>query len=136
MNKPHYLFVYGTLRRDHQNQIQHPFLSTCLYINDASMRGELFAIDAYPGAIAAGTTLVKGELYLMQDPEQTLSALDIYEECTAQFPEPHEYMRRELAVSLPDGQTISAWTYLYNRPLTGLKRIDCGDYLNYLQDKS
>lgn len=136
MNKPQYLFVYGTLRRNRQNHIQHPFLETCTYINDALMHGELYEVDTYPGAVADGAARVKGELYLMQNPEQTLSAVDIYEECTAQFPDPHEYMRSELVVILPDGQTISAWTYLYNRPLTGLKRIDCGDYLNYLQDKS
>ncbi|OAI05479.1 gamma-glutamylcyclotransferase family protein [Methylomonas methanica] len=130
MTKPQYLFVYGTLRRNRQSQSQHAFLEACDYLSDASMPGELYEIEAYPGAITGGTKLVKGELYLMQNPEQTLSALDIYEECAAHFPQPHEYIRRELQVSLPDGQTVSAWTYLYNRPLDGLIRIDDGDYLN------
>lgn len=135
MTKPQYLFVYGTLRRNRHKQ-KHPFLNACNYLSDAFMCGELYEIDGYPGAIAGGTARVKGELYLMQNPEQTLSALDIYEECAAHFPQPHEYIRRELDVSLPDGQTVSAWTYLYNRPLDGLIRIHGGDYLKYLQDKS
>ncbi|MDT4292239.1 gamma-glutamylcyclotransferase family protein [Methylomonas sp. MO1] len=134
MSKPQYLFVYGTLRRNRQNQIQHPFLADCDYIGDAFIHGELYEVDAYPGAIAGGIKLVKGELYLMQNSEHTLSALDIYEECAANFPQPHEYIRRELQVSLPDGQTVLAWTYLYNRPVNELMRIHSGDYLNYLQE--
>lgn len=136
MTQTPYLFVYGTLRRNRQNQRQHPLLYACDFISSASAFCELYEIAGYPGAIAGGTALIKGELYLMQDPEQTLSALDIYEECAAHFPQPHEYIRRELQVSLPDGQTVSAWTYLYNRPLDGLIRIDDGDYLNYLQEHS
>jgi gamma-glutamylcyclotransferase (GGCT)/AIG2-like uncharacterized protein YtfP len=136
MTKPQYLFVYGTLRRNRQNQSQHPYLDACDYLSDGFMHGELYEIDAYPGAVAGGTALVIGELYAMRNPERTLSALDIYEECTAHFPQPHEYIRRELPIRLSDGQTVSAWTYLYNRPLDGLARIHSGDYLNYWQDKS
>ncbi|MCQ8118348.1 gamma-glutamylcyclotransferase family protein [Methylomonas rosea] len=136
MTQTQYLFVYGTLRRNRQNQRQHPFLDACDFISSASAFGELYEISGYPGAIAGGTALITGEIYLMQDPERTLSALDIYEECAAHFPQPHEYIRRELQVSLPGGQTVSAWIYLYNRSLDGLIRIDDGDYLNYLQEHS
>jgi gamma-glutamylcyclotransferase (GGCT)/AIG2-like uncharacterized protein YtfP len=136
MNQPQYLFVYGTLRRDLHDKIQHPFLEACNYISDASIHGKLYEITAYPGAIAGGTELIKGELYFMQNPELTLSVLDIYEECAAHLPQPHEYIRRELPISLPDGQTVSAWVYLYNRPVDGLTRIHGGDYLNYLRENS
>ncbi|WP_446812089.1 gamma-glutamylcyclotransferase family protein [Methylomonas sp. 2BW1-5-20] len=136
MKQTQYLFVYGTLRRDLHDKIRHPFLDACDYLGDGFMHGELYEIDAYPGAIAGGMGLIKGELYVMQNPERTFSALDNYEECAAHFPQPHEYVRRELPISLPDGQTVSAWVYLYNRPADGLTRIHEGDYLNYLQENS
>lgn len=134
MTEPQYLFVYGTLRRNRQNLSQHPFLADCDFISDASVYGELYEIGPYPGLILGGTKLVNGELYQMQHPEHTLSALDIYEECAAHFPEPHEYIRHQLAINLPNGQTVTAWTYLYNRPTTGLTPILNGDYLNHLKE--
>jgi gamma-glutamylcyclotransferase (GGCT)/AIG2-like uncharacterized protein YtfP len=134
MTPPQYLFVYGTLRRNRHKQ-NHPFLIACDYLSSAFMCGELYDIDGYPGAIARGTALIKGELYLMQTPETTLSLLDTYEECAEHFPQPQEYIRCEIPVRPSDGNTISAWVYLYNRPLNGLMRIHDGDYFNYLREE-
>ncbi|CAD6873897.1 gamma-glutamylcyclotransferase family protein [Methylomonas fluvii] len=136
MKHAQYLFVYGTLCRHPDDQTQHPFLDDCEYMGHAFMHGNLYEIDSYPGAVTSCTTQIKGELYLLRAPERTLSVLDIYEECTADFPQPHEYIRRQLLVNLPDGQSVFAWTYLYNRPATGLQRILSGDYIHHLKDKS
>lgn len=136
MSCAQYLFVYGTLRRDPDDQTQHPFLDDCEYIGPAFIYGNLYEIDNYPGAVTGRTAQIKGELYLLRAPEHTLSVLDIYEECATHFPQPHEYIRRQVLVDLPDGQSVSAWTYLYNRPTTGLQRILSGDYLHHLKDQS
>ncbi|WKJ88970.1 gamma-glutamylcyclotransferase family protein [Methylomonas montana] len=123
-----YLFVYGTLRRDQTSLINHPLLADCIYIGEARIGAELYEVDRYPAAIAAESGFVTGELYRLPNPEQTLAMLDIYEECAAQFQAPHEYARSQHPVILPGQQPLSAWTYLYNRPIDGLSRIRSGDY--------
>ncbi|WP_082081394.1 gamma-glutamylcyclotransferase [Methylocucumis oryzae] len=42
---------------------------------------------------------------------------------------PHEYVRKCLPVQLTTGKTVNAWVYVYNRDVSGLKRIISGDYL-------
>ena len=45
------------------------------------------------------------------------------------FPEPTEYLRQMLNVTLDDGSASEAWTYVYNWPVTGLPRIASGKFL-------
>ena len=45
------------------------------------------------------------------------------------FPEPTEYVRRMLSVTLADGAASRAWTYVYNWPVAGLPRIASGRFL-------
>lgn len=131
-----YLFVYGSLRRNRIDAGHHPLLAACHYLSDAAMNGELYDVDGYPAAVPAESGFIKGELYLLDNPEQTLSALDVYEECAALFPAPHEYIRCRQTVILPNRRSLIAWTYLYNRPTDGLQRIPSGDYLHYLRENS
>lgn len=131
-----YLFVYGTLRKS-PNGSQHPSLQDHAdYIGMALMPGKLYEINHYPGAIvgaASSPFRIQGEVYRLRDAERLLQSLDEYEECTAYFPEPHEYRRLKMPVTLPDSRSLTAWVYLYNRPVIGLEQIPCGDYRRYLQ---
>lgn len=131
-----YLFVYGTLRRDRSSLDRHPLLAGCEYLGNAFIRGELYEVDRYPALVAAESGQVAGELYLLTSPELTLAKLDIYEECAAQFPAPHEYIRRLRPVILSNQLRLSAWIYLYNRSIEGLKYIRSGDYARYLRENS
>lgn len=133
---PQYLFVYGTLRRNPTSRINHPLLAGCIYIDGARIGAALYEVDHYPAAIAAESGFVTGELYRLPNPEQTLAMLDIYEECAAQFPAPHEYTRSQHPVTLPGKLSLSAWAYLYNRPIDGLRSIRSGDYHHYLLENS
>lgn len=126
-----YLFVYGTLRQGAGSPWHATLSRSAEYVSPASMQGELYEVDGYPGAIQAdqGAGRVVGELYRIRNSENLLVLLDEYEECSANFPQPHEYVRMRVGISLPNSGTVVAWVYLYNRDVAGLERIESGDYL-------
>ncbi len=137
---PKYLFVYGTLRQNPPGQI-HPFLQSCSrYIGPATLPGRLYAIADYPGAVIPAVldqSIIHGELYQLSEHQTDLLAiLDEYEECTANFPLPHEYQRCQVTVELKPTQPTLAWTYLYNLPVDGLTIITGGDYQQFLTKHS
>jgi len=128
----HYLFVYGSLRRP----LRPPSLQAlmgryCDYIGMAWTQGRLYEISGYPGLVACddGADKVYGELYRLAMPEPVFQALDVYEECAADFPRPHEYVRKRQPVFSLDGDVaITAWLYAFNRAVDGLRLISSGDY--------
>ena len=131
-----FIFVYGTLRRK-ADHAMHDILAThCRYFSEAYMQGRLYEVNRYPGAVASAQPeeRVVGELYQIINANTVLAKLDQYEECAAEFPHPHEYIRKPLQVSLPQGGTVCAWVYLFNHDTTQLQQIKSGDYLKYLQE--
>lgn len=134
MTEPTYLFVYGSLRRDANGNLHDLLLNQVEFINLATMTGTLYNICDYPGALYCDNTetdLVFGEVYRLYDPISLLSRLDEYEECSESFPQPHEYWRKVVPCILADRQCITAWVYLYNRPVDSLIRIVDGNFLAY-----
>jgi len=132
-----YLFVYGTLRRDVDHPAHETLREKATYIGDGFSPGKLFDLGEYPGMVPAdaeadaNTQRVRGEVYALQRPTagEALAKLDRYEECGPGFPEPTEYVRREVDVYLDDHRQLRAWTYIYNFPLNGFQCIADGDYL-------
>ena len=128
------LFVYGTLMRTN-NGAMHPLLiSQAEFVGTGSIPGKLYQIQDYPGAVLTDGTQhrVFGEVYRLLATESTLLILDAYEECTPDFPKPHEYTRIQLPVAMTATQSLTAWVYLYNLPTEQLKQISSGNYRNYL----
>ena len=126
---PEYLFVYGTLRR---YLIQDPRLQHhAEFIAEASMRGLLYLLDGYPGAVDSNDFAdnVLGEVYRLRRSQALFNVLDDYEECSAKFAQPHEYRREQRLVKLADGRECQAWVYLYNWDVTKLPQIVSGDFL-------
>jgi gamma-glutamylcyclotransferase (GGCT)/AIG2-like uncharacterized protein YtfP len=129
-----HLFVYGTLRKG-LSDTPHPFLvETAHYVGEAKFNGILFDLGAYPGAIPSGNPhdFVKGEVYALLRPHETLLLLDAYEGCDGCDGDDPLY-RREVAALLGDNQTWKAWIYLYNGNVGGCKVIESGDYLEYVK---
>ncbi|MCB1800572.1 MAG: gamma-glutamylcyclotransferase [Gammaproteobacteria bacterium] len=126
-----FLFVYGTLRRAIGHAMHQVLVRHCEYVDDGWIQGQLYQIAHYPGAIATDDPhdRVHGEVYRIIHAEQVLPVLDDYEECAQTHPQPHEYLRRQLPVSLAQTGEVSAWVYLYNRDVAPLTRIDSGDFL-------
>ncbi len=123
------LFVYGTLRRGVcANRFRH-LMRGCAYRTKGSLRGQLYEVAGYPGAVATERTRdrIHGELYRVID-ARALIRLDAYEECSGGFTEPHEFVRRRRRVTLENGRRVWAWVYLFNHDTAELRRIRSGDY--------
>jgi len=130
--RPEFIFVYGTLRKQVASSMLHLIASHCEYRSDGVMRGKLYEVSGYPGAIESSDANDKvcGELYKMLDRKQVLARLDDYEECSDRFPMPHEYSRKPLLIELIGGDSVLAWVYCFNGDVSKLREIKTGDYLN------
>jgi gamma-glutamylcyclotransferase (GGCT)/AIG2-like uncharacterized protein YtfP len=101
------------------------------YLGEARCCGRLYLIKHYPGLLLSEnpSQIVFGELYRLRDRDALLGEFDMYEACGEGFPEPTEYLRKMLPVTLEDGTAGEAWTYVYNWPVTGLAHIASGRFL-------
>jgi|SRR5580692_3869260 gamma-glutamylcyclotransferase (GGCT)/AIG2-like uncharacterized protein YtfP len=126
---PRYLFVYGTLKRGGKSHKQLRKENGVRFRSSARIRADLYTLygEEYPGAVlpAAPNRFVKGDLFLLQDPEKTLRDLDEFEGV-------HEGLfRRELVDVWARGRRVKAWAYLYARPLTDANLIPTGIYSSH-----
>jgi len=101
------------------------------FLGEASCRGRLYMVKHYPGLVLSddASQIVHGELYRLREVDAMLREFDMYEACGEGFPEPTQYVRQMFSVSLADGTASEAWTYVYNWPVTDLKRIESGRFL-------
>jgi gamma-glutamylcyclotransferase (GGCT)/AIG2-like uncharacterized protein YtfP len=122
-----FIFVYGTLRKASATPMSRVLARYSEYINVASIQAVLYQVDDYPCVIESTNPddKVSGELHKILDSDSLLPLLDDYEECSAQFPEPHEYIRKILTITLPNHSQVYAWAYVYNRDVSQLQRICC-----------
>jgi gamma-glutamylcyclotransferase (GGCT)/AIG2-like uncharacterized protein YtfP len=130
------LFVYGTLREGADHSILRLLRKGSKRIGPARMRGHLYEVDGYPGAVWSETAdeQVIGELYQLRQADSLLATLDDYEEAGENYPQPREYRRCQVTVELEDKTKEVAWCYLYNRPTAGLQRIPSGDWCRRLTE--
>jgi gamma-glutamylaminecyclotransferase len=97
--KQHLVFVYGTLMQD---EINHGLLATARFVAEAHTEPcfELFDLGHFPAMSAGGQTVVRGEVYAVDD--QTLVRLDRLEG--------HPEFYQRTPIRLADGQEVQ--TYL------------------------
>ena len=127
------LFVYGTLMRGFDHPMARLLAQHADFLGEASCRGRLVLVKHYPGLLLsdAPSDLVYGELFQLRAGDELLRELDMYEACGEGFPEPTEYLRRLIDVTLADGTAGKAWTYIYNWPVTDLPIIESGRFLEH-----
>ncbi|MBR0994375.1 gamma-glutamylcyclotransferase [Bradyrhizobium japonicum] len=127
------LFVYGTLMRGFDHPMARLLAGHADFLGAATCRGRLVLVKHYPGLLPSGAAsdIVHGELFRMRVPDELLGELDMYEACGEGFPEPTEYLRELVDVTLPDGAAEKAWTYVYNWPVTGFPIIESGRFLDH-----
>lgn len=98
------------------------------FVSAGSARGTLYDLGAFPGMKEGNNgSLVHGELYELVDPQTFFDTLDLIEGYWPEQPERSLYVRKLVRVSTSAGEK-SAWVYLLNQPLAGLKAIPSGDY--------
>ncbi len=133
-----FIFVYGSLRKEAASSMYYILARHCQFFAEGYLQGKLYEVDGYPGAIESlgQNDKVFGELYRINSRELVFSALDDYEECAAHYPEPHEYERKQVPISLFEGGSITAWVYLFNYNVSNLIQIESGDYLVSMKKKN
>ena len=126
-----HLFVYGTLMRGYDHPMAKLLSANANFLGEASCRGRLYKVKHYPGLVRSdeAADIVFGELYRLRAPEDLLREFDMYEACGEGFPEPTQYVRKTVSLTLADGGTSEAWTYVYNWPVERLARIASGRFL-------
>lgn len=131
-----FIFVYGTLRPALATPAHTLMIRHCQFHGQGSLCGHLYQVDGYPGVIETPhcSRRVLGELYRILNKDALFLLLDDYEQCSAKYPTPHEYVRRQANITAPDETLCKAWVYIYNRAVTELMRIYSGDYVSHMRD--
>ncbi len=129
------LFVYGTLLNDIHSMIANHLKTHSKLIGDGTVNGLLFDLGSYPGLVYQPETdrLVFGQVFELDDPEEVLATLDGYEGINLNSLAESEYSRLLVPVSL-DKDNLECWVYVYNGKTGGLKQIESGNYLEYINN--
>lgn len=131
------LFVYGTLLTTANHPLGEVLRAHASYIGKGSMQARLYWIkdpddprNHYPGAFPSGNPAdrVHGEVYEITDPARVLPALDRYEACSEDWPEPHEFLRRSVPVRLEKGGELRCWSYFYTWDVSRARLIASGRF--------
>lgn len=142
---PRHLFVYGTLRSGGRApaSLRRLLRARGHRVGQGVVEGRLHDAGAYPAAVAPEdpgasdedgdgsegereTGEIRGTVFLLEEPEEVLRALDGYEGVE---PGGGGLFRREAVdVRLDDGRIVAAWIYWYDRDPDRLPEITGGDW--------
>ncbi len=127
---PSHLFVYGTLRSDLRHPLHHLLRDGATRVGEGSCAGRLYDLGHYPGLVspASADERVRGEVYRLDVADRVLTALDVYEGCGPEDPQPQEYRRAVVDVTLATGSTVAAWAYIYNGSVASADWMPSGEY--------
>jgi len=116
---PQLLFVYGTLRRGHENRFARLLWSRAEDLGAATTAGRLYSLGLYGGLVEATTEgqVVHGQVAQLKVPA-LLVEFDRYE-----GPSYERVLRR---VVLANGEVRDAWLYRYRGSLAGARRVESG----------
>ena len=128
-----YLFVYGTLLPDTATAPISSVVNRLRRAGPATVRGRLYDMGGFPGMIADGDQNVSGELLIICATSAWLR-LDLYEGYDRANPERSFFRRERCVATLPDGQQMPAWVYLYNRDLEDTPPIKSGCWRTHVGD--
>jgi gamma-glutamylcyclotransferase (GGCT)/AIG2-like uncharacterized protein YtfP len=118
--EPRHLFVYGTLMRGSRSPYARLLQARATFTGEAALPGRLYHLGRYPGAVfdPGSAAQVHGEVYRLNG-APVLEALDAYEGCRPQDPEPRLFRRDAIEVRLARGGRLFVWAYAYTGPVSG-----------------
>lgn len=126
MANAEYLFVYGTLLKNVNNQMSDYLFSNSEKIGSGFFYGKLYKVSWYPGAILSDieSDKVYGSIFKLNNANIVLKYLDDYEDVSKQL-----YKRLLVNIFLKEDKELSCWAYIYNQSTEGCKQIMSGDFL-------
>jgi gamma-glutamylcyclotransferase (GGCT)/AIG2-like uncharacterized protein YtfP len=134
------LFVYGTLRNAFGHQLHNMLSDQFEFIGEGSIRGILYDIGQYPGAVISmsAKTKIAGEIYQAKDKDTidaALKILDAFEGYDGTDLTGSEFIRIKKFVKLNNGKRVLSWIYIYNGPVNDKHLIRSGDFIHHISAK-
>ena len=123
-----YLFAYGTLQPEFAPTKIARVAAKLRPVGEGFVRGELYDLGGYPGAVADPSAIGKivGTVIELPEDEGVLERLDAYEGFDPKTPETSEYIRERQIVELKTGGTLECWFYRYNRKPRDGTQVESG----------
>jgi gamma-glutamylcyclotransferase (GGCT)/AIG2-like uncharacterized protein YtfP len=112
-----YLFAYGTLKAGHAPPEIADAVEMLQYVGKAKVRGILFDLGEYPGAVLDPTSAneISGEVFRFPEGATVLERLDEYEGFDPASPDQSLFIRVLQSIALDSGEIMQCWIYIYNR---------------------
>ena len=124
-----YLFSYGTLLPRLAPPEIRPTMQRLRRVGKGFVRGQLFDLGDYPGAILSRTgPTIAGQIFELPDDPKILKQLDDYEGFDRSDPRASLFIRQRRSVQREDGSKMLCWVYIYNRPPSGARAVTGGDF--------
>ena len=122
--QPRHVFVYGTLRRGDDNDINR-LRPPPRFIGIGSVKGAMYHFGRYPGVLLGGEGDIAGEVYeITPELERVLDEIEeLYPQQT------NEYFKRDIVVEVA-GKPVACIVYEINPDYVhGKPRIEGGDWV-------
>ena len=118
MSSSNYLFVYGTLRRNHAPSEVADIMKSLEFVSEGTAPGYVVDFGDYPGAVFEphSTSVVQGEVFKLPKSPQILKKLDRYEEFQPSRPRQSLFIREIATVETSNGEQLNCWVYRINTP--------------------
>lgn len=128
-----YLFVCGTLLPGYVPEEIAGEVRRLSRVGRAWVRGSLYDLGRYPGAIldASSRAKIHGQLFTLPDDPKVLQSLDEYEGFEPSEPQSCLFVREQATATLEDGRVFRCWIYVYNRDPGAAPLIEGGDYAKF-----
>ncbi len=127
------LFIYGSLLPGLEPAEMRRVCHELQPVAAATIRGKLYDLGAYPGAVLDPTAVIQGCIVRVGSAD-VWKALDNYEACPSPDSPDGLFRRVRTTATLATGESIDCWTYVYNRPLNGAGLVECGCWLTHRRD--
>lgn len=126
-----YLFSYGTLLPDHAPAEIAPVVSRLRPIGRGKVRGRLYDLGDYPGAVLSKTgPVIVGQIFELPDAPEVIKKLDEYEGFDPAHPQGSLFVRKRSLVTVGNGKKVWCWIYVYNRHPGDAVPVTGGDFSN------
>lgn len=126
-----YLFVYGTLSPNYAPGEVANVVRRLRSVGAATVKGRLYDLGEYPGAILDASTRrkISGRVFALPEDQSVLKSLDEYEDYKPHDPDASLFVRKRATVKLDDGRELECWMYVYNRDPGNAPLVSGGDYM-------
>lgn len=100
-------------------------------LGKASVRGRLYDLGEYPGAILddKADSVIFGEVFELPDAPSLFKQLDSYEGFEPHYPQSSLFLRERCTASLDGGREVECWIYTYNGDVNSAPLIPSGSYI-------